>query len=334
MKVQASQLQKTAEDLLVQYGAPEEYARIQAEILIEAELRGTPSHGLQRLPLILSRMEKGLIQPAKNGKGEWARQAFLAVDGQRGLGPVVVLEAMRAMKEAVACSGLAMAAISNSNHIGMLAYYAEAAAKSGLIGIILSTSEALVHPYNGTQAMLGTNPIAIGIPTEGEPFILDLATSVVSMGEINHHALRDAPIPLGWAVDAEGNSTTNAQAAREGAIAPFGGAKGYGLGLAFELLVATLAGSSFAPQVRGTLDDRNPANKGDLIILIDPAAGSGEAAFLSQYLEQLRLSRPSDPARPVTVPGDGSRARRAEILATGIELPQALMDTLKALKAA
>src|SRR5690606_24753846 len=136
MKVQASQLQKTAEDLLVQYGAPEEYARIQAEVLIEAEFRGTSSHGLQRSPLILSRMEKGLIQPAKSGKGEWARQAFLAVDGQRGLGPVVVLEAMRAMKEAVACSGLAMAAISNSNHIGMLAYYAEAAAKSGLIGII------------------------------------------------------------------------------------------------------------------------------------------------------------------------------------------------------
>lgn len=334
MRVQAVWLQKTAEDILVQYGAPDEYARIQAELLLEAELRGIPSHGLQRLPLILSRMTKGLIQPAKSGSGQWMRQAFLAVDGERGFGPVVMLEAMGAMKSAVACSGLAIAAISNSNHIGMLAYYAEAAAKSGLIGIITSTSEALVHPYGGTQAMLGTNPIAIGIPTGEEPFVLDLATSIVSMGRVNHHALRNAPIPLGWAVDADGNSTTNAQAAREGALAPFGGAKGYGLGLAFEFLVATLAGSSFAPQVRGTLDDANPANKGDLIILIDPKAGAGKTAYLREYLEQLRSSRSDDPAHPVAIPGEGSRARRTEMLAAGIEIPQRLMDTLKTLIAA
>lgn len=334
MRKQAVELQRLAVDLLERNGAPSEHARLQAEVLLEAELRGVPSHGLQRLPLLLARMKNGVVNPTATGTGRWMRQAFLSVDGERGLGPVVMMDTMQTMQEAVSSSGLAIAAICNSNHIGMLAYYAEAAAKDGLIGIVLSTSEALVHPYGGTEAMLGTNPIAIGIPAGDEPFVLDLATSVVSMGKINNHALRNIPIPSAWAVDAEGRATTDAGAARGGAIAPFGDAKGYGLGLAFELLVATLAGSNFAPEVRGTLDESNPATKGDVVILIDPTAGAGDTCALTAYLDRLRRSRAADPTRPVAIPGDGSRARRREMLAMGIELPQPLFETLMALEAA
>ncbi|MCJ8056841.1 Ldh family oxidoreductase [Shinella curvata] len=334
MNLAPERLRGMASALLEARNVPSAHARLQADLLLEAELRGLPSHGLQRLPLILSRLDKGLADGQARGSGTWRRRSFLSVDGERGLGPVVLMHALEAMRPIVCETGIAIAAIRNANHIGMLAYYAEAAAKSGLIGIIMSTSEALVYPFGGTQAMLGTNPVAIGVPSGDQPFVLDLATSIVSMGKINHHAMRGMPIPLGWAVDAEGRPTTDANAARTGAIAPFGGAKGYGLGLAIELLVSALTGSDLAPDVRGTLDDIHAANKGDLLILIDAAAGDGSVRSLASYLDHLRGSHPSDPASPVAVPGDGARQRRAATERSGIELPQPLLEHLLALEAA
>jgi len=320
--------------LLMQRGAPSDAARLQTDILIEAELRGLPSHGLQRLPRLLLRLERGLADPRTSGTAVWTRPATMTVDGEAGLGPVVMMAAIRQLAQIVPVHGIAVAAIRDANHIGMLAYYAEAAAQMGFASIVMSTSEALVHPFGGTQAMLGTNPIAIGIPTAAEPFILDLATSTVSMGKIHHHALCGEAIPEGWAVDRRGRATTDAEAAKTGAIAPFGGAKGYGLGLAVELLVAALAGSAFAPEVTGTLDDHQAATKGDVVILIDPAAGRGEGRLLSAFLQRVRSSRPSEPGQPVAVPGDGARRRRARTLTTGIDLPDEIMERLAALDAA
>ncbi|MGK9055000.1 Ldh family oxidoreductase [Neorhizobium petrolearium] len=327
-------VQRLVQSLLEKHGAPKGHAALQADLLLEAELRGVASHGLQRLPLLLSRLNKGLINAHARGTGEWRRKALLCVDGERGFGPVVVMHTMERMQPVARDAGIAIAAIRNANHIGMLAYYVEAAARSDLICLVMSTSEALVHPFGGTRALLGTNPLAIGIPTAEEPFVLDLATSIVSMGKINNHALRDEPIPAGWAVDAGGQATTDPNRAKDGAIAPFGGAKGYGLGLAIELLVATLAGSDVAPMVGGTLDDTRVANKGDLLILIDPNSGSGSTSALSAYLSQLRRSSPHDPANPVTVPGDRARARRAAALREGIDIPQPLFQQLTALAAA
>lgn len=331
MRLSVESLRELSVALLTKYGAPAEYAHLQTDLLIEAEMRGLPSHGVQRLPRVLNRIDNGLTDPQASGDVSARRPSFLNIDGARGLGPVVMMHAIYELKKIVSHSGMAAAGIRNANHIGMLAYYAEAAAADGLIAIIMSTSEALVHPYGGTEAMLGTNPIAIGVPTGSDPFVLDLATSRVSMGKIHHHALRGEPIPAGWAVDAEGHPTTNAEAAKNGAIAPFGEAKGYGLGLAVELMVSVLAGSAFAPGVHGTLDETHPANKGDLIILIDPDAGAGSSNMLSTYLDRLRSSHPLNPERPVSVPGDGARSRRAASVAAGIDLPETLFKDLQAL---
>lgn len=320
-----------AEKALSAQGLLAANAALQADLLIEAELRGLPSHGLQRLPRLIARLKNGLADPNATGEAQETRPGVATVDGQRGLGPVVMMHTLEHLVERARTQGIALAAIRNANHIGMLAYYAEAATARELIGIVLTTSEALVHPFGGTEAMLGTNPIAIGIPAGAEPFLLDLATSRVSMGKIHHHALTGTEIPSDWAVDANGQRTTDPEAAKHGAIAPFGEAKGYGLGLAVELLVAGLAGSAFAPDVGGTLDASDVANKGDILILIDPAAGAGNAAGLTAYLERLRASRPADPERPVAVPGEGMRARRAQALARGIELPGPLYEEIHAL---
>ncbi len=133
-------------NLLEEKGTPRSYALQQTDVLVEAELRGHPSHGLQRLPRILQRIGNGLIDPSTQGKSHWRTPSFLKIDGLRGLGPVVALQACTMLSERASSTGVAVAGIRNSNHLGMLAYYVEHLAKDGIIGIALSSSEALVHP--------------------------------------------------------------------------------------------------------------------------------------------------------------------------------------------
>lgn len=316
--------------LLTRRGAPHPHAALQARVLVEAELKGHPSHGLQRLPRLLTRIERGLADPHARGRTHWRAGAVLDVDGERGLGPVVAMAALQQLNERVATAGIALAAIRNSNHLGMLAWYVEQIAAEGRIGIALSSSEALVHPYGGTRAMLGTNPLAIAVPTADRPLVLDLATSTVSMGKIHHYAASGQPIPEGWARDAEGRPTTDAMRAKDGAIAPFGGAKGYGIGIAIELLVAGLAGSALAPEVRGTLDAQSVCNKGDVLIVIQPAAAPDLAVRLAEYLEAIRASPAADGEQAIHVPGDGAARRRARSRDEGFDIAPRLWEELHA----
>lgn len=331
MKITEQAAMALAMDLLDQRKVPKKHALIQSRVLVEAELKGHPSHGLQRLPRILSRLQKGLIDGEATGEGIWRSGAVLDVDGKKGLGPVVAMAALDRLEERVAGAGIALAAIRNNNHLGMLAHYVEHIAIGGRIGIAMSSSEALVHPHGGTRAMLGTNPIAIAIPTADRPMVLDLATSTVSMGKIHHYAANGRPIPAGWARDADGRPTLDASRATRGAIAPFGGAKGYGLGMAIELLVGALAGSALAPDIQGTLDDEFPCNKGDVLIAIDALAAPDLASRLSAYLDAVRSSAPADPDIPVGIPGDGANRRRQASLADGFPIEVPLWDELNSL---
>lgn len=320
-----------ARRVLAAHGVPAAHAELQTDILVEAELRGLPSHGLQRLPRIAERLRRALIVPGEAGSGRWAAPALFQVDGRQGLGPVVAVAALDAVAARARTLGVAMAAIRDANHLGMLSWYVERVAAAGQVAIALSTSEALVHPQGGRRAMIGTNPVAVGVPTAAAPFVLDMATSLVPMGRIHVHALRGEPIPEGWALDADGNPTTDAAAAKHGAIAPFGGAKGYALGLGFELLVAALAGSVLAPDVRGTLDADHPCTKGDLFIVATPHHDGGLSQRLAAYLDAVRACAPADPASPVLVPGDRARADRARRLTEGIPVEDGLWTQLEAL---
>jgi len=332
MRVTQRATTELATALLAQRGSPPTHAALQATVLVEAELRGVPSHGLQRLPRLLRRIENGVVDAATLGTGRWRSSGVYEVDGKAGLGPVVAIHALRHIVERASTTGIAVAAIRNSNHLGMLAYYVEQIAASGQIGIVTSSSEALVHPFNGTRAMLGTNPLAIAVPTAGRPLVIDLATSVVSMGKIHHHAANDLPIPLGWARDAEGRPTADATLAKHGSIAPFGEAKGYCLGIALELLIAALAGSALAPDVKGTLDADEPCNKGDVIIAIQPASVPDLLEKLKAYLDLVRASPAADPATPVSVPGDGAASRRSAALEAGFEISASLWAELNSLR--
>jgi L-2-hydroxycarboxylate dehydrogenase (NAD+) len=326
--VEYAALQRLAHDALLLAGVPDDHARMQADLLLEAELRGVPSHGLLRLERIIRRIANGVVDPHAVGTHHWRSTGFLAVDGQCGLGPVVAMRALEALKGRVADTGIAIAAIGNSNHIGMLGWYAERLALDGFTFLGLTTSEALVHPWGARQAMIGTNPIAIGLPTGAGPFVLDTATSVTSMGAIHEYAHRKARLPPGWALDADGEPTTDPAAATTGALAPFGQAKGYGLGLAFELLVGSLAGAALGRDVRGTLDDTEQANKGDIFILI-----RGPERNLETYLRAIRAMEPAPGFDRVLIPGERGRACRTARLRDGVPIADTVWETLQRLAA-
>ena len=311
--INCSRIRDVAGQALARAGVPLAHAAIQLDVLLEAELRGVPSHGLLRLDRVVQRILNGVADPHATGRLNWLSSGFLTVDGEKGLGPVVAVAALDALQHRAREVGVAIAGITNSNHLGMLGWYAERIAANGQYIIAMSTSEALVHPWGARKALIGTNPIAIGVPTEGRPFVMDTATSVVSMGEIHDYAHRQVSIPAHWALNAEGKPTTDANEAKKGALAPFGGAKGYALGLAIELLVTSLAGAAIGTGVRGTLDATEVCNKGDVFIVID-----GPSPNLTAYLDMIRHSEPAEGFESVLVPGDRARACRAHRLEHGV----------------
>jgi LDH2 family malate/lactate/ureidoglycolate dehydrogenase len=334
MRVAVTELCHLAQVALSRAGVPDKHAKIQSDLFIEAEMRGFPSHGLLRLPRVIERIRAGLSVPEAIGTHSWSSHNFLQVDGERGLGPVVALEALDAIIPRAIEDGIAIASIRNANHLGALAYYVEYAAKRDITCIGLTLSEALVHPYGGRQALIGTNPIAIGVPAEPEPLVLDMATSRVSMGKIHDYANRGLDIPADWALDEKGDPTTNPQAAKSGALAPFGGPKGYALGVTLEVLVASLAASAIGRQIQGTLDSTNPSNKGDVFIAISAPDLPYARAMVSEYLNELRETLPAEPGQPVLVPGDRARICRERSLQNGIEFDDKLFADLKMLAAA
>jgi L-2-hydroxycarboxylate dehydrogenase (NAD+) len=322
-------------EVLRQVGASHDEAHVQAWALVEADASGHPSHGVQRLPLIVERIRAGLAVPAAIVSAVRLGGGLIGVDGGRGLGPVV---AMRTVDELTALgeeTGVAVAGVSNANHVGMLSLYVEALAERNFVGIGMATSEALVHPWGGTEAMIGTNPIAIGIPSSNGPLVLDMATGEVSMGKIIDHMHRGEPLDHGWALDGDGKPTTDAARAREGSIAPFGGGKGYALGLAIEVMVGALTWSALGRQVVGTLDATEVCNKGEVFIAIDVArfAVDGYAERIDTYLADVRASRTADHSAAVRIPGDRSREKRAEALDHGVVLSLPTLSELDRLLA-
>lgn len=335
VRIDPAELRSLVIGVLTGLGAGAEESTDQAEILLEGDLRGRPSHGVQRLPVIVKRIQAGLIRPGAADEAHWAAEAMLVVDGRFGFGPHVARQAIEAVAERAARTGTATAAIRNASHLGMLAPYVEALAARGRAALAFTTSEALVHPWGGRVALVGTNPVAIALPTDEEPFVMDMATGAISKGEVIARGLRGQELPPGSAVDAAGVPTLDPVAADGGAISPFGGGKGYALGLGIELLVAALTQTALGDRVRGTLDATDPVTKGDLFIAFAPEA-IGAVPFterLGDYLRELRASPPAAGLSGVAIPGDRMRAERRRRLADGIMLPAGLWSQLVELRA-
>jgi LDH2 family malate/lactate/ureidoglycolate dehydrogenase len=321
--VPVSTLTDVVEATLVAYGVSEIDARVQTSIWLEADLRGQPSHGVQRLFTILGRISHGVVNVRCKPTYSWTAPGVLVVDGDDGLGPPIATATVEALAQRAATQGITLGLVRRAHHLGMLAPYVERLAESGCVGIASCTSEALVHAWGGVESVVGTNPIAIAAPVDGSPPLsMDMSTGATSRGRILHHALIDEPLLPGWAVDSAGRPTTDPRAALDGSISPFGGPKGYALGVALEIVIAGLTSTALGTNVTGTLDEDSPVTKGDLFICIDPGGAglTGLGSAVAAYLDEIRSSPPADTSSAVKVPGDRARTTRTRNRADGVPI--------------
>jgi len=222
-------------------------AREVAECLVMAQLRGVDSHGLIRLPVYVRRLEAKVVKARPVIRVESRYAAVALVDGDNGLGPVVGSRAMDEALRLAATSGIGYVGVRGSNHFGAAAFYVDKAIRRGYIGCAVSNAPPNMAAFGGRGRILGTNPLAVGIPAgEERPLLFDASSSVVARGKIIIAAERNLPIPEGWAIDAEGRPTTDARAALAGVVLPFGGPKGSAISFIIDILSGVLTGASFA----------------------------------------------------------------------------------------
>lgn len=317
----------------MRYGAPERAATVLAESLVDANLKGIDTHGISRLPIYLKRVNKGLIDPGAKMEFDQSFPAAGILDANNGFGQVAGSKGMEHAVALAKTEGVGAVGIRNSQHFGAAGYYCENAVNEGYVGLTLTNSESAMPPSGGYEAFFGTNPIALGVPTGREPPILiDLSTSIVARGQIIAAAQREDSIPEGWAVDAEGNATTDPEEALEGAVLPMAGAKGYALALLVDLLSGVLSGAGFGDRVGSMYEDfTRSANVGHFVLALNVDAFLDEDEFFER-IDALRKNVKSLDTRPdaedILLPGERRHRVREERKENGIPLDEEIIERL------
>ncbi len=315
-------------------GVPPDHASVTAERLVEADLRGRTGHGLIRIPLYVRRIEAGSVnlRPRVSVVSEGPTSAL--VDGDNGLGQVVMTTAASIAIDKAEAMGMAWVGTVNSNHAGAAGIYPAMAARRGLVSIYMAVGNAnSMPPWGGNEKLLSTNPIAIAVPAgDDPPFQLDIATTVASHGTIKVAAQASEQMPVGWVIDADGEPITDPGRAHDGFLMPIGGYKGAGLNIAIGLLAGVLNGAAFG---RSVVDQNaelaSPTNTGQAMFVMRPDlfGPDGSGAAVAEHLAELRHSG-SNRAGPLRLPGDEAGRLEVENLANGIAVPPALVEELNA----
>lgn len=321
--------------LLLALATPPDLADLMADSLVGSSLTGHDSHGVTLLPGYAAGIRAGSLNPAARPTVEPATGmlATLSVDGASGWGPVAAHFATDQVIARAQQFGIAAAVVRRCHHIGRVGQYGERMAAHKLIGIAMCNSGSGVAPFGGVKPMLGTNPIVIAVPRQGEqaPVLFDGSTSVVAGNKVRVQQDKRQPTPPGWIIDRDGQPTTNPEDFfNGGALLPLGGHKGYALGVMVELLGGILSGTSasFLPDFQWT--------NGVLIMAIRPDAFMPLDDYLAQVERAcvaLKATPSSDPARPVLLPGEPEQIARRERMANGIPMPEAAWDAMQSLAA-
>lgn len=257
-------------ETLASIGVSKDDGGIVADSLIRADLQGITSHGVTRFPVYFRRVQKGLVNQRPAITVNALYPAAISIDGDNGLGAVVM---RRALTEGIAAAekfGLAVVGVKRSNHFGTAGYYCDLAAEQGYVTMLVANGPPAMPPWGGKEAYFGTNPIAFGIPRSQRPHIIvDMATSLVARGKIIEAAKEGKSIPENWALDKEGNPTNDARQAMDGVILPMAGPKGYALSLAIEHLAGVLTGAGFGRDIAWQYgDSEEEANVGHMLLVM------------------------------------------------------------------
>ncbi len=295
-------------------GVPETAASDAAEILTLAEMMCLATHGLNRVSDYVTRIAAGGIDPKAEILVDCPAPAIRQLNGQNGLGPAIARRALSEAMDAARAVGVGVAICKGGNHLGALAPYLWIAAEAGFASIMTTTTAAMIAPAGGRKALVGNNPMGIGVPNPGGPHaILDMALSVAARSKVRAAAETGTPIPDSWATDATGNPTTDPKEAMRGLMQAIGGAKGANLALCLDLLVGGLSGATMLSDIQSTAKSPGTVQGlGQLFLLIDTSQLLPDD-MLSERMETARQTvgqtPPVDPDHPVRIPG--ARAIRA-----------------------
>ena len=315
-------------------GLPDPDAHTVATLMAEAELQGSDGHGAIRLAPYVRRIREGGVNKHPNIRVEREKPAMALINGDNGMGHLVMKRAAELAVEKARTAGVAWVGARLSNHAGPASLYARMALPHDMIGLYLAVGNANhLPPWGGLTMLLSTNPIACAIPTGKEPpVVLDMATTVAAYGKVKALAQRGEQMPEGWMVDRDGKPMTDPQRAAEGFLLPIGGHKGYGLALIIGLLAGTLNGAAMGHDVIDfNADFKNVGNTGQAILAIDPAAfgdlGEFKAA-VDTVVRDLRASERMPGVERIWIPGEQSHEKRAANRQNGMSLPPQLAAAL------
>ena len=270
-RVSLDNLLRTSRGVLLALGLSEADADAVVDTIEYANGHGVPTHGAGRLPLYAKNIATGVIDPHAVPEVVVDSGAVGVVDGHDALGQVAAKRAMELALAKCREHGVGMVAVRNSNNFGTAGFYGAWAANEGCGAIIMANASPAMAPTGGSKALFGTNPICMAMPgTEAHaPVVLDMATTVVARTKIRSAAKEGAEIPEGWATDAQGSPTTDAQTALDGTLLPIGGHKGYGLSLFVDLFAGMLAQGAFAGDVVALSKTGTPSRNGHVFIVFD-----------------------------------------------------------------
>ena len=327
--------------ILSAWGMPEDNAEVTADILGWADLHGVDSHGISKLPGYDRLRRSGRANMAARPRILKETPVSALVDGDGGLGHVPAGFAMQVAIDKAKKSGMAITAVRNSAHFGATGYYTLMAAKEGLIGMACTgASSVQVAPTFGKEARLGTDPWSFAAPTtDGQPFLLDMATTTVAAGRIRNKANEGLPCPPGWVLSKDGLPSTDPLEAREkgGFLTSLGGSpenssyKGYGLAAMVNILGSCLSGASL---ITDPMHGKKPQGNdiGHCFIAIDPGLFRDRAEFtadVTRFCNDLRATRPIDPVQPVMVPGDPQWNHAKQRMREGIPVGAGLLNQVR-----
>jgi (2R)-3-sulfolactate dehydrogenase (NADP+) len=305
--------------IFVRNGCRIENAHSVARALVAAEAGGLRGHGLSRIPTYLQMVRSSKIDGHAKPSAIRSRAGVLAVDAAHGFAYPAIDLAVAELPALAAEQGIVAASIRRSNHCGAAGLPCEALARKGLVAVLFANTPSAMAPWGGHQPVFGTNPIAFAAPLDGrEPVVVDLALSKVARGPIVAARQRGDTIPEGWALDDEGNPTTDPARALQGTMVPLGEAKGAALAFVVEVLAGCLTGANLAFEASSFLDRHGPPPAtGQLLLAIDPAA-FGHAAFGERMATFVRAIEVQPGVR---LPGARRSASRARAQRDGIVIP-------------
>ena len=332
MRIAYQELFDAAVKILKACGEDEKNAEITAKNMCRADARGIDTHGVYLLTPIWKRIKAGQLTLPTKAVLEMDSGAVAIVDGGDGLGAVAGELAIRTAIAKAKQFGVSAVLVKNTNNIGSLACYTEAAAKAGMIAIMGCNAAPAMAPWGGAEMFLGTNPIAIASYTGDEcVFSADMATSVVARGKIRKAARNGETIPDNWATDEEGNFTTDPNAALNGALLPVGGPKGSALALAVDIMSGILSGASYAPNLKSFHTPEGQTGVGASMVVIDVSRFQAPKDFarkMDGYRSDIKRLKKAKGFDAIFMPGEIEYNRERQSLIEGIPIADSAVDAI------